>query len=112
MICGMGVPPVYLTGWKPVPRDERLDTHLWGAVLGPTPQSADNILLLDNSQRERYICDHPWLATIEQAGSQPRKDFLKWAGKRRGSSRSSTRFGRSLLKGLPMKVLNLTEYNS
>jgi len=33
IICGMGVSPVYLTGWKPVPRYERLDTCSWGALL-------------------------------------------------------------------------------
>ena len=33
VICGMGVSPVYLTGWKPVPRHERLDTHSWGTVV-------------------------------------------------------------------------------
>jgi|GEM_PF-2710252 len=95
VICGMGVSPVYLTGWKPVPRYERLDTCSWGAVLrgclaaGSSPKSnepASDFLspgLGGNSPRPQ-VEDGPAMAIgmrFVQAGrlfSSARKNYSLW----------------------------------
>lgn len=55
IICGMGVPPVYLTDWKPVLRDEHLDTYLWGTVLGPIPPAFFSSIARVTGTRLRHV---------------------------------------------------------